>query len=76
MTSTIGMFVLQDQKSGQQSLNIIGLAAPTIPLAVAALTTVAPILPLGVTTLRDDSTESDQSLTYSQSQSEAIQRYM
>lgn len=42
----------------------------------AALATVAPILPFGVTTLRDDSTESDQSLIGSQAHPEAIQRYL
>lgn len=53
------------------------VAGPTLPFAVAALATVAPILPvLGVTGLRDDSTESDQSLTYSQSHSEVFQRFM
>lgn len=46
----------------------------TIPLA--ALATVAPILPFGVTTLRDDSTESDQSLTCSQVAPEAFQRFL
>lgn len=52
------------------------VAGPPIPFAVAALATVAPILPLGVTTLRDDSTESDQSLTYSHSQPDALHRFM
>lgn len=47
-----------------------------LPFAVTALATVAPILPLGVTGFRDDSTESDQSLTYSQSQSEALHKIM
>lgn len=53
------------------------VAEPPIPFAVAALATVAPILPLGVTALRerDDSTESDQSLTYSHSQPDAY-RFM
>ncbi len=53
------------------------VAGPPIPFAaVATLATVAPILPLGVTTLRDDSTESDQSLTYSHSQQDALHRFM
>lgn len=52
-----------------------GIAAgQSIPLA--ALATVAPILPFGVTTIRDDSTESDQSLIGSHPQSEAFQRFL
>lgn len=47
-----------------------------ISFAVSALTTVAPSVPHGAATLRDDSTESEQSLTCSQSQSEALHRYM
>lgn len=46
-------------------------AAVPLPFTVAA-----PILPLGIATLRDDSTESDQSLTGSQSQSEALHRFV
>lgn len=41
-------------------------------LPIAALATVAPILPFDVTTLRDDSTESNQSLIGTQ----APQRYL
>ena len=62
--------------SGNPSTNQIVVANPTLPFAVAALATVAPILPLGVTGFRDDSTESDQSLTYSHNPPDALQRFM
>lgn len=73
------IFLIQDPKShcshGGQIPGV--LAGQSVPLA--ALATVAPILPFGVTTLRDDSkdsTESDQSLIGSQPQSEAFQRFL
>lgn len=49
----------------------VATAASPLPFAAVAL-----IKPLGVATLRDDSTESEHSLTGSQSQSEALQRFM
>uniref|UniRef100_A0A1A9UHN0 Uncharacterized protein n=1 Tax=Glossina austeni TaxID=7395 RepID=A0A1A9UHN0_GLOAU len=42
--------------------------------AAAATAAIIPILPLGVATLRDDSTESDQSVTCSQAQPDAYHR--
>lgn len=70
----------QDPKSqGGQSTSAVDtgvIAAAGQPIPLAALATVAPILPFGVTTLRDDSTESDQSLVGSQPQSEAYQRFL
>lgn len=72
------IFLIQDPKShcshGGQIPGTGVLAGQSVPLA--ALATVAPILPFGVTTLRDDSTESDQSLIGSQPQSEAFQRFL
>lgn len=69
---------LQDPKSQGGHTSGIDTAAiaagQSVPLA--ALATVAPILPFGVTTLRDDSTESDQSLVGSQPQAEAYQRFL
>lgn len=44
--------------------------------AAAATAAIIPILPLGVAGLRDDSTESDQSLTCSQAQPDAFNRAM
>lgn len=68
-------FILKDPKSqssyGGQTPIIAGQS-----IQLAALATVAPILPFGVTTLRDDSTESDQSLVGSQPQPEAFQRFL
>lgn len=75
------IFLTQDPKSSSHGGQIPGLLPGTGVLAgqsvpLAALATVAPILPFGVTTLRDDSTESDQSLIGSQPQSEAFQRFL
>lgn len=44
--------------------------------AAAATAAIIPILPLGVAALRDDSTESDQSLTCSQAQPDTYHRIM
>lgn len=74
------IFLIQDPKISSHVGQIPGtgvLAGQSVP--IAALATVAPILPFGVTTLRDDSkdsTESDQSLIGSQPQSEAFQRFL
>lgn len=70
------IFLIQDPKSshGGQTPGTGILSGHSVP--IAALATVAPILPFGVTTLRDDSTESDQSLIGSQPQSEAFQRFL
>lgn len=67
--------IFQEQKSQTApSSNTPNTSSGTVP--VAALATVAPILPFGVTTLRDDSTESDQSLIGPQAHPEVIQRYL
>lgn len=44
--------------------------------AAAATAAIIPILPLGVATLRDDSTESEQSVTCTQAQPDAYHRIM
>lgn len=64
------------QNTASTSTNQIEVANATLPFAVAALATVAPILPLGVSGIRDDSTESDQSLTYSHNPPDVLQRFM
>lgn len=74
----INLLTLKDQKSHTtQSAQTPNTSNASVPIAGAlALATVAPILPFGVTTLRDDSTESDQSLIGSQTQPEAFQRFL
>lgn len=65
----------QDPNSqGLQTPSTGAAAGQSIPLA--ALASVAPILPFGITTIRDDSTESDQSLIGTHPQSEAFQRFL
>lgn len=76
--SPVSSHTIRQDSPGPATSNATTAVAGSTPItfAVAALATVAPILPLGVTTLQDDSTESEQSLTGSQGQSEALHRFM